>query len=186
MIISSFRARIIAGAAAVALCAAAGAANATTYVLHNARFDDGTTATGTFSTNSYGWIDAWNIQTSDGFITGNTYTPTINPGYAPGDTVVTFNRPDYLGFLQLTLSTPLTSSGVIPLIVGPGGPSYECDTWSCPGPSFDVRYLAASRDGIGGFLAAIPEPGAWVMMIGGLGLIGAAARRRRSAAACAA
>jgi hypothetical protein len=32
--------------------------------------------------------------------------------------------------------------------------------------------------------AAIPEPATWAMMIGGFGLMGAAARRRRSASAC--
>jgi hypothetical protein len=35
---------------------------------------------------------------------------------------------------------------------------------------------------IRGFLAAIPEPGTWVLTIAGFGLIGAALRRRRATA----
>jgi hypothetical protein len=50
--------------------------------------------------------------------------------------------------------------------------------------SFVTRWQAgeggASASG-GGTITAVPEPATWAMMIGGFGLIGAAARRRRTA-----
>ena len=171
---SNTAARLAAGVA-LAVLSAAGAANATTYALDNVQFDDGTFASGEFKTNVYGYISSWDITTVDGAIIGNHYTPTINAGYNPGDVTITFNRNDYVGFLQLTLTSPLSGSGKVPLVTGFGGPSFECDTYACPSPSADVRYVAGRPT-----INAVPEPATWAMLIGGFGLIGAAARRRRT------
>ena len=62
---------------------------------------------------------------------------------------------------------------------GPAGPSFECDTWVCGQPGPDVRYVDNSR--VLGSITAVPEPATWAMSILGLGLVGAAARQRRSA-----
>ena len=174
------------GAAFLASVAAAAlwtsAAQAASYVLNDVEFDDGTFATGGFTTNVYGEIETWDVTTSDGSIPGYHYTPTINPGYYPGSEVITFNRPLYDGFLQLTLTNPLTGSGVDPLVTGYGGPSYECVTWTCDVPSSNVRYVANAQTNIGGpaiVAIATPEPATWATMIMGLGLVGAAVRRRR-------
>ena len=173
--------KLAAAAAAVALCAgAASTANAGAYSFSNVKFDDGTVLNGTFDVNQYGYIHSWDVTSSDGAITGNHYTPSINASYNPGDTEITFNRPDYVGYLQLTLSSQLPASGSVPLVTGFGGPSFECDTYVCQGPSSDVRYIATNRDFVPS-ITAVPEPAAWVMMIGGLGLVGASMRRRRTA-----
>lgn len=54
---------------------------------------------------------------------------------------------------------------------GTSGETFNSITFSSSGNSFEVDNLAVS---------AVPEPGAWALMIGGFGLTGAALRRRRS------
>jgi len=52
--------------------------------------------------------------------------------------------------------------------------------WSPHGGTFTGTYTLGSATGSGTFtINAVPEPATWAMMIGGFGLIGAAARRRR-------
>ena len=49
--------------------------------------------------------------------------------------------------------------------------------WAAPNGQLKLLYSATSQSQV---LAAIPEPATWAMMIGGFGLIGAAARSRRA------
>jgi hypothetical protein len=55
-----------------------------------------------------------------------------------------------------------------------GGSNYT--TFAGPG------YATAFMDPIVSFSAGVPEPASWAMMIAGFGLVGAAARRRRTVA----
>lgn len=47
------------------------------------------------------------------------------------------------------------------------------------GAAFELDTIAGTAAGDGNPNAAIPEPAAWVMLVAGFGLVGAAARRRR-------
>jgi len=76
-------------------------------------------------------------------------------------------------------------------------PTYHCPTdaagrqkaindaaayWSPNGGTFTGTYTLGAATGSGTFtITAVPEPATWALMIGGFGLIGAAARRRRTA-----
>ncbi|GAO38180.1 hypothetical protein SCH01S_09_00270 [Sphingomonas changbaiensis NBRC 104936] len=54
--------------------------------------------------------------------------------------------------------------------------------WSPNGGTFTGTYTLGAATGSGTFtITAVPEPATWALMIGGFGLIGAAARRRRTA-----
>jgi hypothetical protein len=167
---------MIAGAAVLAL-AAASSAGARVYDV-GATFDDGTTLSGFISINASGYPDGYDLTTTDGSIVGYHYTPTINSTFTPGDPTITIFRddPSYDGYLQLTFVDPLigTGSGPDALVVGPSGPSYECNDYSCPNGT--ARFLLTS---------SVPEPAAWALMLAGVGGIGGmlrAARRRVVAA----
>jgi hypothetical protein len=59
--------------------------------------------------------------------------------------------------------------------VHPAIPDYAVRTYD--GPAF---YVTGSRVSVG---EAVPEPAAWVLMIGGFGLAGGALRRRKAGTA---
>ena len=159
----------------------------TVYNFSGLKFDDGTTINGQFSINVYGFLDAgYSATTVTGSIGGYSYDDSINASFTPGGTSITFNRTGYDGFLVLTYDHPLTGFGADTLITGAGGPSYECDTFSCSGPSADVRYLATPASGPAPSISAAPEPAAWGLMLLGVGVAGAGlrlARRKTSLAA---
>ncbi len=102
------------------------------WTLEGVTFGDGTTAAGTFSINISGNLGTWNVVTNTGSITGNTYTPTINGGLNSTDTVLSLNRPNYDGYLQLTFQYALNSipAGGVDQI--DTSSSYECDGYYNP------------------------------------------------------
>jgi len=135
-------------------------------------FDDGTTLTGSFTTNVYGYLlNNYSLTTeSQGAFAGFTYTSS-NSYFSNGTFYVDF-QPGYrqdlhLAFLD-SLSIPNPNNpivGVVPPAVT--GPSYECQgSYSCYIPAGGLtRYID------GGFASAVPEPSTWAMMLFGfLGL----------------
>ena len=52
-----------------------------------------------------------------------------------------------------------------------------------PGFGGGANAIYADNGKTQGFVIGVPEPGAWALMIAGMGLIGLAARRRQSALA---
>ncbi len=152
------------------------AANATTYYLHDVTFDDGTSASGYFSTSVYGYIDSFDITTVDGAIAGYHYVSgVINSSYNPGDSSATFNRPSYIGYLSLTTTSPINSltSGAFTLA------GAECDTYGPPCPAGHGRSLLSGSLS----LTPAPESATWGLMILGFGAIGFALRRTRASIA---
>jgi hypothetical protein len=159
------------------LAAASAMAEVQWYV--DATFADGGTVKGTFS---LGPTDYYaqdvNLQTSangnfSGFLFG---APTdVAVGLPNHSTIIVFG-PTYSGD-QLVLYAENTLD-----VAGPNGllsTSYECfDSYSCPtSPPGDTRYVVGP--GILSVTAPAPEPGAWALMLIGVGAAGFAARVRR-------
>ena len=140
------------GAALVvaALVGAPSGANAvtflqTTYDLKNVQLSDGGVLNGGFTIDSYGYIldGSWSLTTTAGSVLdGSVYLPPFNTtssGY-PITTIDFYANGSYEDVLQLQFQTGLgLSHGVDPIVGGTGGPSYECDAWSCPVGS--IRYV---------------------------------------------
>jgi hypothetical protein len=152
----------------------ASAASATTYYLQGATFDDGTSVSGSFSTNVSGYFDGWDIKTVSSAIGGYHYVyGVINAGYNPGDSGATFNRPGYVGYFSLAAASPIDAltSGTLALT----GIS-ECDTYGPPCPVGHGRsFLSGSLS-----LTPAPEPAAWGLMVLGFRAIGFALRGKRA------
>jgi hypothetical protein len=159
--------------------------------LNGVTFDDGGTASGTFTIDQYGYFLGGSVSltttagsTANGYgspLPGDTYNetpvaPTINN---PADTITTFysSTNGYAGTLVLEFQHFLWSwRGVNPIIGGELGPSYECAVgFGCPNPLVgltNTRYVTA------GYAYGAPEASTWVMMILGAGLLGFASFRR--------
>ncbi|MDN3278961.1 PEP-CTERM sorting domain-containing protein [Frankia sp. RB7] len=144
----------------------------------NGTFQDGTSLTGTFTINVYGYLAKnYSLTTqANGDFSGFTYTSS-NSYFSNGTFYVDF-QPGYkqdlhLAFLD-SLLTPNPDNPILGATSPATGPSYECiNSYSC----YDlgggtVRYLGS------GFASAVPEPSTWVMMLLGFAGFGFAAYRR--------
>jgi PEP-CTERM motif len=180
-IVRSFAARL----SVAALCAAtgiaaqaAGSAQAATlnWTLHDVTFDDGGSASGTFSTDSTtGDVIAFDITTSAGTTLGGITYDWVT-SLLLGDDIATSNsfmiatrNLDY--YLEFAFANPLTSGGVDALVTSgePDG-SWECNNCS------------PMRDVTGGFASTAPEPASWALMLVGFGALGLGLRTTRKSA----
>ena len=166
----------IASALAVAaiLCATAPVAQAlpTTWILQNATLDDGGRASGLFTIGPYGYLTAPDsITTTAGTLLGGhaySYSDPTNiiPGSPPAYGVE-FHSANYNLTLHLEFQNSLETGGVDQLILAS---SWECASYSCPGPDTGSPG-ANTRYFISGSAVAAPEPAA-----AGLLVLGVAAR----------
>ena len=171
---------------AVAIGAAVGAPSTpamalpTTWILQNAVFEDGGTASGEFTINVYGYLsEPTHIDTTAGTLLGaHTYTlsdpSSIVPNSPPAFGVDFFSC-NYDLDLHLVFQNSLEGSGVNPLVLAN---SYECLSFTCPGP--DTGLGANTRFFVSGYAIPAPEPGTLGLMMGALGVFGAVAARRVS------
>jgi hypothetical protein len=171
----------------------ASAATITWTLSSNVPLSDGGTLNGYFG-----------IYDNSGFVNGNPfdlttaggttnysqhYTATINAS-DPNSVTVQFFAPNpaYSSTLQLTflysLLVPVANN---PLVGGIGGPSYECEGWSCT--EADTRFVTdgfASAFGLANGPATTPLPAALPLFASGLGGLGFLQWRRKKKAAAAA
>ncbi|MEI7970520.1 MAG: esterase-like activity of phytase family protein [Betaproteobacteria bacterium] len=102
--------------------------------------------------------------------TDNDYSVTQNTGGTQFDVYFRFSDADpYATSIQCPLGTTTGCTGAASSVPNDG--SYQL----LPGVLHAYRATAAD---LGGYTAPVPEPGTWALMLGGLGLLGVAARRR--------
>ena len=132
-------------------------------------FDDGGTFSGSFSLNVYGYLTQADITTTGGStLPGTTYNISTIGTYSniilttpPADGIdllVGYNQ-----VLQIVFQNSLEIPGTDSIVVGVGGPSFECNSISCPPggtDGVDTRYIASG-------VATTPLPSTWTMLIAG-------------------
>jgi hypothetical protein len=160
--------------AAIALSAAPSTAKADIAWTVNGAFNDGSTVTGYFDIDVYGYLDGYNLQTTTGDLPGFDYTPADS--YYSNGTFFIDAQPQYQNDLHLefadSLSVPTADN---PIIGGSTDASWECQgSFSCYLPADGATRFIAE-----GFASAAPEAPTWMMMLIGFGGIGAAMRRAR-------
>lgn len=137
---------------------------------------DGGMLNGTFTVNSYGYLNGnfWDLNTSGGTLPATSYTTYINAS-DPNNFTVVFDGPSYQSTLQLTfeysLLNPIADN---PIVGGLDGSSYECAGYSCT--SSDIRYVDG---GSASSLSATPLPGTLPLFASALGMVGLLAWRKK-------
>lgn len=167
--------KLLAGIALAAACAlTATAANATQWIV-TGTFDDGTTLTGHFDVNQYGYPANWSFETQVDSPTyvGNVYDTSFNATnlYGSNNNSVDFFPGTYHTTLHFDFADSLLTGEAHNAILGT---SNECEnSWGCPAGDA-TRYLTS------GFASAVvPEPATWTLMLLAVGGLGVALRRRR-------
>jgi len=155
-------------------------------------FDDGGKLSGWFTINVYGYLAGYDLLAAPGSAVTAPLEYTPANSYKNNSTSAPFyitawdKDPAYKGGLSLTFANPMiTPTAVNPMVVGAGGPSWECrDSWTCPAGGVPVtRYLVDGRASTDQSLA--PEPAAWSLMLLGFGALGVALRASRRREVCA-
>jgi uncharacterized protein (TIGR03118 family) len=145
-----------------------------------------------------GFVDEFNLDgTFDArFATGGMLDSPWGTAIAPADfgaysndvLIGNFNDDDGLGYI-LAYSPSGTYLGTLdengsPIVL-PGLWAIQFGNGAAGGPANELYFAAGIGDenqGLFGEISAVPEPGAWAMMILGVGLMGASLRARRRAA----
>lgn len=147
------------------------AAGAVTWHLSGV-FSDGTTLTGSFAINVYGFLSTAKLTTqANGVFTGATYGPGDSfADFLNGFSISQNAYQDELNLLFASDITTATSS--VTLLNG----SYECrgSGYCYLGTGGNIRTLVSG-------VATVPEAATWALMIGGFGLTGLTLRQRRPA-----
>ncbi len=169
--IATSRGRLVAAAALVMALGAVEARADHVFTLSGVTFDDGGTASGTFSTNNaLNGLVSYDITTSGGTLSGFEYTPATSSSSSTSlPTILVFETASLDHLIQLTF-TGLTVAGS-PILIG------QFDSFEQDPTSAHRQVLAGSVVGA----AAVPEPSSLALAgtaaLAGLGLW---ARRRRA------
>jgi hypothetical protein len=164
-------------------------------------FDDGGTLSGTFGLDVYGYIDDGTVNLTA--TAGTTLTSVEIYTIPPDARAIDPNDPlsaTGVNFIDINIAPNrmlhLEFGALINQSVAPGTPitnlplslvldqSYECYSWSCPGPTGTggtTRYLVSGdvTAQAAPFPGQTPIPGALPLFAGGAGLLGFLGLRRR-------
>jgi PEP-CTERM motif len=156
----------------LSLSAMASTANAAVIWDVSGTFSDGTTLTGSFTTNVYGYVETWDLFTqAKGAFASVEYDPSTSY-VSSGFQFVDF-QPGYFGDLHLDFADNLTDPS-------PNNPILDASSFECQGSySCFIPEGGNIRDltgGVSDFASAVPEPATWTILILGFGMIGAALR----------
>jgi hypothetical protein len=162
--------KLLIGSVALAISIAASApvlASVINWTLEGVTFDDGGTASGTFSTDSStGDIVSYDITTTTGTaVLGAVYDPSNAPFVAnnvSGPNSFRLILGTGLQYLNLTFQNPLTSGGIDPIVIGNYLGSDTAQSWECNN-CFPIRLVSAGEASS----LATPEPSTWAMMLVG-------------------
>ncbi|HEY8003320.1 MAG TPA: PEP-CTERM sorting domain-containing protein [Phenylobacterium sp.] len=170
------RLSLAAGCAAALAAVAPSVAQADVHWVVNGAFDDGGSVSGFFDINVYGFLDGFDLTTTNGSTeSGFEYTP-LNSYYSNGtfyvDAEPLYQSDLHLAFLD-DLSVPSAGN---PILGGSPGPSWECQgSFSCYIPEDGaIRYISS-----GSATALVPEPASWALMLAGFVGLGAGLRLAR-------
>jgi hypothetical protein len=184
-------------ALAASTLVAASAADAATWMV-NGTFADGTTVTGKFTVDVYGYLKGADLSTQNGTSdTGGNPLSAANydlnnnasNGAPPSPYYIDLLPPDDQSELYIIFQDPLTTPIADNPIIG----GYECqESFSCNAsylppdytqevvhqpPTDNTRFFAD----FAGSASAVPEAATWAMMLLGTGLLGMGLRLRRRA-----
>jgi hypothetical protein len=172
--------KLLIGSVALAISIAASApvlASVINWTLEGVTFDDGGTASGTFSTDSStGDIVSYDITTTTGTaVLGAVYDPSNAPFVAnnvSGPNSFRLVLGTGLQYLNLTFQNPLTSGGIDPIVIGNYQASDTAQSWECNN-CFPIRLVSAGEASS----LATPEPSTWAMMLVGFAALAFAGYR---------
>jgi hypothetical protein len=153
------------------------------WTLDGVTFEDGGTASGTFTTDSTsGAVTSFNIVTTLGStLGGTTYDSSLYAAndnfFSPNSFAIAVPGSTVLPYINLAFLNPLTGAGTNPLQVSILLPenevAFECSNYTCA-----VGRFANAGSAIG-VVEAIPESSTWAMMILGFAGLGFLAYRRK-------
>ena len=157
--------------------AAVGQAN--TWTLQGVTFEDGTTASGTFSVDSSGHLTTYDIVTTTDRIYGQHY---IKPSIGSSNFLDLYSLAIFQGDSNLNIvfdKQTTTSDTSMLVIYGIDSNSIEFDAYSSRSITSGSVFSVSSVPAVPA-VPAVPEPETYALLLGGLGVLGFIARRRKS------
>jgi hypothetical protein len=162
-------------------------ASTITWTLSDVTFDDGGSASGSFSTDSTsGAVTSFNIVTSGGSVLGTTYdatTSSVFDNYFSPNSFVLATNGSISPYINFAFADPLTGFGTNLLLVDVLLPA-EWVGFECNGNDCELGRFMSSGSAFSTSVSGIPEPSTWAMIIlgfAGLGYVSYCRKNQRAA-----